>query len=119
MQYSVRDDNPVTVYLKVTMQLALLFTVFFLLLIQFGSQADYSKTGINSGYYVTFEPSYTNEPVPLPAAKSPGSVSNKRDKLTPLFGFIPRYVAIMSFVIIVVISGGFVYMYLRVTGLLR
>ena len=108
-----------TVYLKVTMQLALLFTVFFLLLIQFGSQADYSKTGINSGYYVTFEPSYTNEPVPLPAAKSPGLVSNKRDKLTPLFGFIPRYVAIMSFVIIVVISGGFILMYLRVTGLLR
>ena len=108
-----------TVYLKVTMQLALLFTVFFLLLIQFGSQADYSKTGINSGYYVTFEPSYTEEPEPLPVTSSHRSVSNKRDKLTPLFGFIPRYVAIMSFVIVFVISGGFLLMYLRVSGLLR
>lgn len=119
MQYSVSEDNPIMAYLKAAIQLALLFTAFFLLLIQYGSQADYSKAGIKNGNYVTFEPSYTDEPVPLPAAKSPGSVSNKRDKLTPLFGFIPRYVAIMSFVIIVVISGGFVYMYLRVTGLLR
>jgi hypothetical protein len=119
MQYSVSEDNPLMAYLKAAIQLALLFTAFFLLLIQYGSQADYSKAGIKNGNYVTFEPSYTDEPVPLPAAKSPGSVSNKRDKLTPLFGFIPRYVAIMSFVIIVVISGGFILMYLRVTGLLR
>ncbi|NLN35970.1 MAG: hypothetical protein GX157_08270 [Candidatus Cloacimonetes bacterium] len=106
-------------YLKAAIQLALLFTVFFLLLIQYGSQADYSKTGIKNGNYISFEPSYTEEPEPLPVTSSHRSVSNKRDKLTPLFGFIPRYVAIMSFVIVFVISGGFLLMYLRVSGLLR
>jgi hypothetical protein len=115
----VRDDNPFVAYLKGAIQIALLCTAFFLLLIQYGSQSDYSKAGTKNGNYVTFESSYTDEPVSLPTSKSSGTLSNKRDILTPLFGFIPRYVAIMSFVIVFVISCGVVYMYLRISGLLR
>lgn len=107
-----------TLIQRAWVQIALMLLVTVTILVQLESDNGYSALNAVGSSYATYSSSFTNEPLVEESARNT-TAQGKADRSMPLFGIIPIYVAVMSLVILFVVSGGFIILYLYGTGQLR